>query len=537
VVDFDGGENFHLFIHEFANGIHQDMTPGSDFALQPNYCWSPDGREIAFISDQSGVFDAYIMPAGGGTAHCVMATGRPVWDVHWSPDGVWLAVTYEASGQDYGVSLVSLKNQEVLTLAQGDAPLNAYNPCWSPDGRILAFHSDAPNDFHQIGLFDLDRRAITWLTDGQANHLSPNWSPDGSSLAYVRAQGTTDILAIRAISGQTYDPESTYAVDSGVHYRPRFTPDGKQLLFLFNNPRLPPDLWKLSLAQGQLTQLVTSLPDEMDDLSFSPPQEIHYPGMDGTPVPALLYATPEAGGTTPAVVVVHGGPNWHYQMEWQPFMTHLASRGWAVLAPNYRGSTGYGRAWQYANRFDLGGIDTQDIAAGAKFLAQEQLADRENIAVTGRSHGGYLTLTSLTQFPECWAAGSGVVPFANWFTCHARSRGDLQHWDIEMMGDPAQHHERWRERSPYFYLDRVQAPVQLICGAHDPRCPAEDSVDTKERLLEFGKQVEFHLYEDEGHAFLKTENVIHAEAQRVEFLARHFDPKYGRPDGPANDTQ
>lgn len=518
-VDFDGGENFHLFVHDFETGTHTDLTPRSEinFALQPNFCWSPDGTQIAFISNQSGNFDAYVMPSTGGAARCVLAINRPCWDVHWSPDGCWLAVTFESKGQDYGVYLVSMNDDESYPLTDGNAHLNAHNPSWSPDSTKLAFHSDTPNGWHQIGIFDLCSREITWLTNDEANHRSPSWSEDGIKLIYVRARGASDEIVVHPLDGEA----RTFQVEKGVHYKPRFTPDGEHVIFVFNNPRFPPDLWMLAHENGELQQLTYSLPDEMDNEPYVMPLEVAYPGMDGTPIPALLFKSENADKSTPAILVVHGGPNWHYQMEWYPFMSHLASRGWTVLAPNYRGSTGYGRDWQYANRFDLGGVDTDDVAAGAQFLLREKLADPAKIAVTGRSHGGYLAMTSLTQYPELWAVGSGVVPFMNWFNCHERSRDDLKHWDIEMMGHPNHNHDLWHERSPYFFLDRIRVPVQLICGEHDPRCPAEDSLETRDKLLELGKQVDFHLYEGEGHAFLKIENVVDSEVRRVEFLA-HF---------------
>jgi dipeptidyl aminopeptidase/acylaminoacyl peptidase len=201
-------------------------------------------------------------------------------------------------------------------------------------------------------------------------------------------------------------------------------------------------------------------------------------------------------------------------------MTHLVSRGWVVLAPNYRGSTGYGREWQLANRFDMGRGDVMDVVAGADYLVRMRLADEKRIAVTGRSHGGYLTMCCLTQYPDRFAGGSAVVPFLNWFTSHANSRMDLQHWDIENMGDPQEYEALWRERSPYFYLDRIQAPVQMICGANDPRCPASESLAAERALRALGKEVELILYPDEGHTFLKIENVIDHELRRVEFLAR-----------------
>jgi dipeptidyl aminopeptidase/acylaminoacyl peptidase len=550
VVDFDGGENFHLFVHDFDTGADTDLTPKREmnFALQPNFCWSPDGKQIAFVSNQGGNFDAYIMPSAGGAARCMLAIHRPCWDVHWSPDGNWLAVTFESTGQDYGVYLVPLDGGEAFPLADGNGPLNAHNPAWLPDSKKLAFHSDAPNGWHQIGLFAPSNREIAWLTGEAADCRTPSWSKDGSKLAYIRAQGATDQVIVHALGGKPV----AYQVEAGVHYKPRFTPDGEHVVFIFNNPRFPPDLWKLALASGELQQLTNSLSPSFLNTNgankrrarisqkkfaeFAPlatfalenvvmPEEISYPGMDGAPVPALLFKAESARETSPAILVIHGGPNWHYQVEWYPFMIHLASRGWTVLAPNYRGSTGYGRNWQTANRYDLGGVDTDDVAAGAQFLIREKLADPARIAVSGRSHGGYLTMTCLTQYPELWAVGSGIVPFMNWFLCHDRSRDDLKHWDIEMMGDPNHNHDLWYERSPYFFLDRIRVPVQLICGERDPRCPAEDSIQTRDKLLELGKEVDFHLYEGEGHGFLKIENIIDSETRRVEFLARVLEPQ------------
>ena len=200
-------------------------------------------------------------------------------------------------------------------------------------------------------------------------------------------------------------------------------------------------------------------------------------------------------------------------------MSYMASRGWTVLAPNYRGSTGYGKTWQNASRFDLGGADTRDCIAGVDYLVHQGLVAPDKVAVTGRSHGGYLTMTCLTVAPEKWAGGSAVVPFMNWFRSHEESREDLQHWNIENMGDPKENYEKWYSHSPYFFLDRIRVPVQLICGGKDPRCPASDSIETYNKLQQLGKEVELLLYENEGHSFLQMKNVIESEVRRMEFLA------------------
>jgi dipeptidyl aminopeptidase/acylaminoacyl peptidase len=201
----------------------------------------------------------------------------------------------------------------------------------------------------------------------------------------------------------------------------------------------------------------------------------------------------------------------------------MASLGWTVLAPNYRGSTGYGKAWQNASRYDMGGVDTDDCAAGVNYLLENGLADKDKIAVTGRSHGGFLTMSCMTSYPDLWAAGSAVVPFLNWIKSHKDSREDLQHWNIENMGDPEDNRELWISHSPYFFLDKVNAPVQMISGGNDPRCPAADSIEARDKLVELGKEVEFLLYVDEGHSFLKIKNIIGAEEKRVAFLARALE--------------
>jgi dipeptidyl aminopeptidase/acylaminoacyl peptidase len=315
----------------------------------------------------------------------------------------------------------------------------------------------------------------------------------------------------------------TYSIAPGLHSFPNFTPAGDALVCVFNNPCQPDDLWLIPLENGLPRQLTHSLPSELQDEPFGMPEHIYYPGLDGTPVPALLYRPTAQDHLPPAVVLVHGGPNWRYDVMWYPLVQHMLSRDWLVLQPNYRGSTGYGRDWQYGSRYDQGGVDTADVVAGAQYLIRTGLADPARTAVTGRSHGGYLTMTCLTQYPDMWAAGSAEVPFLNWFTSHANSRDDLQHWDRENFGDPVKDHDLWYARSPFFFLDRVKAPVQLICGGNDPRCPASESIAARDALQAMGMAVDFTIYPDEGHAFLKTGNVVDAALRRISFLAQALE--------------
>lgn len=516
LVDLDGGENYDIYRYDLASEEHKNLTPGTPDAIQPGFCWSPDGQRLAFSSNRSGHFSTYIMSAGGGPALQVFDIPQPDWKTEWSPDGNWLAVTVEAHGQDYETYLVPLMGGEPRLVEVEAEAAHAREVCWSPESQKLAFSSDLLGSF-RIGIYDLATEQVEWLPVPNGSHEAPAWSPDGKQIVFVIQHGASTSLGVFELSSQRM---VQYQLGAGIHTHPQFTPDGSSLLFIFEDPAHPADAWCLNLEDSCFQQVTSSWPEDLQKADISSPQEVTYPGMDGRLVPALLYKPPAGSEELPAAVIyIHGGPNWLARAIWDPVVLHMFSQRWIVLAPNYRGSTGYGRAWQLANRFDLGGGDTQDIAAGANYLIQKNLADPKRIAVTGRSYGGYLTMTSLTQFPHLWAAGSAVVPFLNWFTGHKNSRKDLQHWDLENFGDPERDYDLYYQRSPFFFLDRVTVPVQFICGANDPRCPASESIQAKEALDAQGKPCQLLLYPDEGHHFLKTENVLDAELRRAAFLA------------------
>ena len=516
VVDFNGGENFHIFLHDFATAEQTDLTINIKGSLQTSFAWSPDGNQIAFISDQAGQFNVYIMSLLDRKEYLVLNSGFPAWKLSWSPDGAHLAVMVEASGVDYGTFIVRMENGAVTRISDRNGPIDAGQANWSPDSQHLAFSSDA-HGFDNIGDYDVSTRSVRWLTKGDGEKQFPAWSPDGKQIAYIFNHGTVSWLAVQ----KPGRPAQKYQIEPGVHYLPRFLQDGKHILLGFDNPNHPGDLWLFSLDKKKFTQLTHSMTEEMASVSFVMPEEITYSGMDGKPVPALLFKS-QLSQPGAAVIVIHGGPDWFFEMTWYPFMAQMASRGWTVLAPNYRGSTGYGRSWQQASRFDFGGVDTEDVAAGAIFLQHERLCDPKRIAVTGRSHGGYLTASCLTRYPELWAAGSAVVPFLNWFINHEEMRPDLQQWDLENFGDPVENYDLWKEHSPSFFLERIAAPLQLICARHDARCPVKDSIEAEAALRKRGKVVELIIYEDEGHAFLKRENILDSETRRLAFLAKYI---------------
>lgn len=519
-LDLEGSENFDIWVYDTVTHQHTNLTPGTDDAIQPDVSWSPDGSQIAFLSDRLGSFAVFRMPASGGSPVLAAQLPAPAMQVEWSADSNWLAVVTVGSGQDFETYLVPLPAGDPRLIADKGAPVHAQAPCWSHDSSRVLF-SGYRESALQVGWYELESGRTSWVMEGQSEMTNPVWDSRSGLVVAEWNDGPSVPLAWWTPGTQKPRP---IEVEHGTHAWPRLTPDGKQVVFVFHNPRHPPDLWSFSLGDGSLHRLTDSLPEALHQAPFVMPEQISFPSFDGKSVPALLYRAPRHGSAlAPAVIVIHGGPDWRTSIAWDPSLQHMLSRGWSVLAPNYRGSTGFGRSWQWANRFDMGGKDAEDIAAGADYLREQGLADPNRIAVTGASYGGYLTMVALTRFPDRWAAGSAVVPFLNWLTCFAKERQDLQHWDRENMGDPQANRDLLRARSPFYALDRIQAPVQLICGAHDPRCPASESQQAHDALVSLAKTCDLVLYPDEGHHLLKTANRVDACQRQIAFLAEALE--------------
>lgn len=514
--DFQGDENYEIYVYNFETGDTSNITNLPQVAIYPGFDWSPDGQQIAFVSNQEGTFALYIIPSLGGEveriSHHTYSDERGV----WSPDGKLLAVSADTNGLESTIFVIPVDGGEERQLLLDGKLFDAGDPEWSPDGKRIAFVSNVQGS-NNIGIWHLESNQVQWLTGGQQwDEYSPEWSPDGKALAYILNENGNTKVVIHPVDGG--EPRS-YQAEQGVHAMPKWTPDGKGIITLFTNSRHTSDLWLLDIASGTWKQLTNSMTAGIDQERLVSPGDVRYRSFDGAEVPALLYkpAQPSKAG----VIWIHGGPTAQQMDSWQPAIQYLVSVGYVVLAPNYRGSTGYGKAWEQANRFKLGQSDLADVVAGAEYLVNEGLVNPNQLAVTGGSYGGYMTMMALTKHPNRWCAGVSIVPFLNWFTEYEHEREDLQYFDRQMMGDPVKDYDRWYEVSPINFLDQIGAPVLLLAGANDPRCPAEETEQAIAKLAELGKVFEAHIYPDEGHGFAHIENRIDSIRRQVSFIERY----------------
>lgn len=519
--DYDGDECFDIHVLDLASGRDINLMPDTpDEGLNEFLRWSPDGRWIYYASNRDKDFAIFAVAVEDGTVKRMTHHEASDVLVEPSPDGKWLAVQSMVDGQNHAIYLVPTTGGPEIKVGEEHSLLDAEAPAWSRDSRRLAFVS-ADKGMYDVALYDLAPRTIEWLTHSDYEYYAPVWSPQTDRLLYLASRDASFDLVLHDLQ---HGPE-TIRILPGLHNQARFTADGTTLVFTYGGPAHPPDLWSLRIADRAATQLTDSLSPEIDRSLFVQPTHVWYPSLDeGVQVPALLYRPQptRSNQLPPAVIFVHGGPTGQQDNDWYPSIQDFVTRGYVVLCPNYRGSTGYGKKFREANRFDLGRGDTNDVAAGADYLAREGLADPKRIAVTGISYGGFMTMTCTTQHPAKWAAGSALVPFVNWFTEHASEREDLQYWDDQNMGDPVKDYDRWYANSPIFFIDRITAPIQLIAGGNDVRCPPQEAEQVRDKLIELGRPVEMIVYADEGHILRKLDHRVDAYRRRAAFIDRYL---------------
>jgi dipeptidyl aminopeptidase/acylaminoacyl peptidase len=519
--DDRGSERFDFYRCELATGKLEDLLPDTpDFSPLQDFDLSPDGARIAMTASHGAGYSIAVMPAavtprGDGIAHhhgCPYTETSP----RWSPDGTRLAAACGTRGQDTAVYVVDAATGDTAVLG-GDDSFFAGHPAWSPDGRTLAFNG-GPGDHPAIGLYDVESGAVSWVWDGPLDAHHPAWAPDGTGLAFlIDCEAETGLCHIDLRTGAVRE----LSVGAGNHYAPSFAPDGSALLCVFSGPGAPGDIYRVDLAGGVATPLTRSLPAGLAAHDFRSGAPVHFRSLDHlAEVPGLLVEPDEPNGA--AVVMIHGGPTWHHSNEWDALRQAFVAAGVTVLHPNYRGSDGYGRNWQLANRFLMGQGEALDCAAAHAYLVALG-CDPARIAVTGRSWGGFLTMAMVTQFPELWAAGVAGVPFFDFIdsATDPTIREDLRWWDRQNTGDPIKDRDKLEYYSPIKHLDRIQAPLLLLAGELDPRCPPRQSREVAQMLAERGKRCEVVVYPDEGHEISGLEHRIDYDVRTVEFMLEH----------------
>jgi dipeptidyl aminopeptidase/acylaminoacyl peptidase len=281
------------------------------------------------------------------------------------------------------VSEVATGKSTQLTPHQGEATYAASG--FSPDGKHLLITSNAGNGYDNVGLLDISSKKIDWLTQDKWEIEAGNFSPDGKSVTWTaNLDGNTDIYVHHLASGKTTSLPLPKGVNHPGGADSGFTRDGSRLLYYHNGPTSPNDVWVYSIAEGKSQQSTNSLVAGVHSEDMVEPFLVHYPSRDGKwTISSFVYVpyNMARSGQNAAVVYVHGGPTSQSVNSFSRIIQHMVNQGYMVIAPNYRGSTGYGKEFQQANLFDMGGGDLQDVIAAADFIKQTGYLDPKKLVL------------------------------------------------------------------------------------------------------------------------------------------------------------
>ena len=581
-TDISGRSN--LWKVRASGGWPIQLTQSDD--RQYGAAWSPDGKWIVYQQDHAGdeLWDLYAIPSDGGEA--VNLTNTPAireQDPHWSHDGKTIAFEYKTKeGSQYDIALLDWSTHQVHKLTNEQQPGYSWNVvAWSnddktiyagrvnppftdadiysvdvptgklrsltshqgtirylgsslsPDGGTLLLSSDAKNGYMNAALLDVATKKVTWVTDLKWETFAGNFSPDGRKYSYVvNEDGLTDAYLADRSTNRAEKVDLPHGLNLFSGNPNEFAPQSDRVIVSHEASNQPGDLWVYSLTSRHADQLTFSAIASLRATPLPASQIVHYKSFDGKIISALLWMpfNLKRDGSNPALVLPHGGPTGQTVDYWNTDVAALTSRGYICIAPNPRGSTGYGLDFQKANFQDLGGGDLKDEVAAVDFLKVTGYVDPKKIGITGGSYGGFMTLMAVGKTPDIWAAAVEEYGIINWSTMLKSSDPSLNEYLKGLLGNPEANRKVYEEDSPITYIRDEKAPLLVLQGDNDPRVPKEEAQQVVDILKKEGRTVDVHYYPNEGHGFVKRENQLDSIRRTITWFDQYLMEKSVAPD-------
>jgi dipeptidyl aminopeptidase/acylaminoacyl peptidase len=529
-IDRQGDERWQLHRLPEDGGWPDDLTRRPDLQFRPGWP-HPDGERITYGGNATRPTDqsVYLLHIRDGEQRPLVEDDGNFVAGPWHPDGRRLAVVQVHGNTDQDVFVLDIHTGERTPLTAHEGEEVNLPVGFTADGRLLLI-TNRDHEFQWLA-----RRSA-----GGDGGLEPVWRGDwdvehaqldraGGRVAWVVNEDGISTFHARDLESGRDLPVPELPRGWCLHFA--LSPDGSRLAACVSGGTRPLDVYVADLDGGATTRLTNSFLGGVPESELVAPELVRYPTFDGREVPAWLYRPRGTSGRSPVLLSIHGGPE-AQERPGSPtgfsLYQYLLSRGIGVLAPNIRGSSGYGKTYQSLIHRDWGGAELRDIEAGAQYVRSLDWVDPHRLAVYGGSFGGFATLSAMTRLPQYWACGVDIVGPANLVT-FVRA---VPPWWRRMMkkwvGDPDEDRDLLVERSPITYVDGVRAPLMVLQGANDPRVVRPESDQLVERLRELGRDVEYHVFEDEGHGFAKRANQLRAYRLIGDFLERHLTGHAGR---------
>ena len=532
-----GDENAQLYWLAPDGSVIKPLT--NNPLIRYNFgAWSHNGKKISYASNKRNkdFFDVYVMDIATGHEALVYQQDGSNSPVTWSFDDRYLIVSHvnEKLSLDNDLYLVDTQTSTSTYLTPHEGAAEYGDVYFAPSGHSVFLATNNNREFNSLSEMDLKSKKIDVIDDTPWDLSATEMSDDGAYFAYTLNRDGFSELFVRTLDTDgkpliTVMGPKGLPIElpgKGVVSGLQFSKDNSKLAFVFNGARHNSDIWLYDLKSRTLSQVTHSSTAGIPNRSFVEPRLVHYKSFDGREIPAWYYTeNVQVDGIMPrrrVIVSVHGGPEGQEQPTFSGIYQYFLSRGYAILAPNVRGSTGYGKTYTHLDDVLKREDSVKDLAAAVEWLKKEGGADAKRIAVMGGSYGGYMTLAAVTLYPELWAAAVDTVGIANFESFLKNTSGYRRKLREVEYGSLERDVEFLRSISPLTKVDRIKAPMMVIQGKNDPRVPYTEAEQIVKALRERGSPVEYKLFDDEGHGIVKLSNRLIVYPLVADFLDKYM---------------
>ena len=525
--DVGGGEWFQLYTYDTRTGRSTLLTDGKSRNTGP--LWSKTGKLVAYSSTRRNGKDndIYVVdPDDPKTTRMVSQGDGGGWYVEeWSPDDRTLIVGNHKSAYEAALYKVDVTSGTRTPLTPETSGVAYEDPQYAPDGKGIYLLSNQDSDFERLAYLDLATRKVTFIRPDLHWDVSTiALSQDGKRLAYVVNEAGSGVLNVldTGTRRQIALPHLPYGNLAGI----RWHHNGRDLGFTLTSARSPSDAYSIDVDSSKLERWTTSETGGLDASQFVEPELISWKSFDGLKITGFYYAPPKRfTGPRPVIVNIHGGPESQYEPGYMGTYNYLINElGVAMILPNVRGSSGYGKTYLNLDNGVKREDSVKDIGALLDWIAMRPDLDPKRAMVTGGSYGGYMTLASMTHYNDRFRCALDIVGISNWITFleYTESyRRDLRRVEYGDERDPKMR-DFLSTISPVSHVRSITKPMFIVAGKNDPRVPYTEGEQMAQAIRGNGVPVWYLLADDEGHGYAKKKNRDYLFASTVLFIKQYL---------------
>lgn len=522
-MDGNGDEIFKIFVKD-SSGI-QRLTPEQNVrALFQG--WAKDGKSFYYNSNERNpqMMDVYEMDIATFKPKLLLKNDDAMDFGGISADKNYMLLSKAVNTNDSDLFLLNLKTNQKTKINE---TLSKNSPQdFSPDGKSFYYTTDADGEFSYLMKYNIEDGSKEKVLEKDWDIIAFYFTHKGKyQVMFTNEDAKTEMYVTEVATGKELNfPE----IDGQEISAASFSRDETMALLTVGSSQLPTNTYSYTIATGEYHKLTDVLNEEINPDDLVKAEVVRFKSFDGLEIPAVYYQPKQASANNkvPALVWVHGGPGGQSRQSFSSLIQYLVNHGYAILAVNNRGSSGYGKSFFQMDDQNHGDKDLKDCIAGKNWLASQDVIDKDKIGIIGGSYGGYMTMAALTYAPDEFQVGVNIFGVTNWI----RTLKSIPPWWASFkdalyteMGDPnTADSVRLKQISPLFHTENVTKPLMVLQGAQDPRVLKIESDEIVEGVKKNGVPVEYVVFEDEGHGFVKKENEIEAYGRILKFLDHYL---------------